>query len=158
MICLFLKKNKLRDALLSYMAYITILGSLATFIYPEDVFVRDILINIHTMFLHCGSLVVSIYLLISREVKINFKSLLSGYKVFLIFALIAEILNLIVYNSGILNGATFNMFYISPYFISQEKVPFIIFIMLYLFAIFMGSLIIYLICKIFVRGKNEKTN
>lgn len=166
LICLFLKKNKLRDALLSYMAYITILGSLATFIYPEDVFVRDILINIHTMFLHCGSLVVSIYLLISREVKINFKSLLSGYKVFLIFALIAEILNLIVYNSGILNGATFNMFYISPYFISslpifniiQEKVPFIIFIMLYLFAIFMGSLIIYLICKIFVRGKNEKTN
>lgn len=165
LICLFLKKGKLRDNLLSYMAYVTILGSLATFIYPEDVFVRDILINIHTMYLHCGSLVVSIYLLISKEVKINFKSLLSGYKVFIVFAFIAEMLNLTIYNSGILNGQTFNMFYISPYFISslpvfniiQEKVPFIIFIILYLFAIFMGALIIYLISMLF-RGKHEKVN
>ncbi len=166
LICLFLKKSKLRDSLLSYMAYIIILGSLATFIYPEDVFVRDILINIHTMFLHCGSLVVSIYLLISKEVKVNFKSFFNGYKVFLVFAFIAELFNIVIYKSGILHGETFNMFYISPYFISslpvfniiQEKVPFIIFILLYLFAIFMGGLIIYGISKLLVRREYEKVN
>ena len=166
LICLFLKKNKLRDNLLSYMAYITILGSIATFLYPEDVFVRDILINIHTMYLHCGSLVVSIYLLISKEVQINIKSLFNAYKVFLIFALIAEFLNIFIYNIGILNSETFNMFYISPYFISslpvfniiQEKLPFIIFIILYLIAIFIGSYIVYLISKLLSRRRNEKNS
>lgn len=166
LICLFLKKGKLRDSLLSYIAFVTILGSLSTFFYPQDVFVSDILINIHTMYLHCGSLVLSIYLLVSGEVKINKKSFINGYKTFLVFAFIAEILNLVVYNSGILNGESFNMFYISPYFISslpvfntiQENVPFIIFILLYLFAIFMGSLIIYLISKFIDNMLKRKKN
>jgi hypothetical protein len=146
------------------MAYITILGSLATFIYPEDVFVIDILINIHTMFLHCGSLVVSIYLLISKEVKVNFKSFFNGYKVFLVFAFIAELLNIVIYKSGILHGETFNMFYISPYFISslpvyntiQESVPYLLFLFIYLFSIFMGGLIIYLLYRLYNRKKKEK--
>jgi hypothetical protein len=163
LICLFLKKGKLRDSLLSYMAYITILGSLATFLYPESCFVRTILINIHTMYLHCGSLVVSLYLLITKEVNINFKSLMKGYYVFLIFAIIAQAMNLIIYNSGILNGQTFNMFYISPYFISslplfdviQKNTPYLVFLLLYLLAIFLGGLIILGISTLIMR-KHKK--
>ena len=51
-ICFFLKKGKIRNSLLSYMAYITILGSIATIIIPDSCFVSDILVNIHTMWLH----------------------------------------------------------------------------------------------------------
>ena len=135
------------------MAFVTILGSLATFLYPESCFVRTILINIHTMYLHCGSLIVSMYLLITKEVKCNFKNFLNGYYVFLLFALIAEIMNIVIYKCGILNGETFNMFYISPYFISslplfdtiQRSVPFMIFLFLYLLAIFLGAFIIYIV-------------
>jgi len=160
LICLFLKNNKLRKSLLSYMAFVTILGSLVTLIIPDSCFTSDILINIHTMWLHCGSLVVSVYLLMSREVEINKKNLISSFTVFLIFVVIAEILNIVIYNSGILNGETFNMFYISPYFIThlpvfktvQESVPFIFYLLFYIVVIFLGSLIVYLIYYLINKG------
>jgi len=151
LICLFLKKNKLRDSLLSYMAFVTILGSVMTMIIPDSCFVSDILVNIHTMWLHCGSFVVSIYLLLSKEVKINKDDLIRSIIVFLIFIIIAQTLNLTIYNSNILNGETFNMFFISPYFIStlpvfsviQESVPYVIFLLSYILILIAGVVIVY---------------
>ena len=156
LICLFLKKNKVRDSLLSYMAFVTILGGLMTIIIPDSCFVSDTLVNIHTMWLHCGSFVVSVYLLMSGEVKINKNNLLRAFVVFLGFVFIAQVLNITVYNSGILNGDTFNMFYISPYFISilpvysviQENLPFIFFLLFYISSIFGGSCIVYFVSKL----------
>lgn len=151
LICGFLKKGKLRTSLLSYMAFVTILGSIATIIIPDSCFVSDILVNIHTMWLHCGSLVVSVYLLISGEVKLNIKNLINGVFVFLVYVGLADLLNVLVYNSGILNGESFNMFYISPYFTStlpvfdiiQESVPYPIYFITYLCVLITGALIIY---------------
>ena len=150
-ICMFLKKCKLRDSLLSFVAYTTILGSIASAIIPDALFVSEALINLHAMWLHLGSLVVSIYLLMSGEVKINLKSLLRAITVFIIIALVANILNIVVYNSGILNGETFNMFYISPYFESTlpvfntiyMSVPYPVFLAIYIVALSLGSYIIY---------------
>ena len=153
LICIFLKENKVRNALLSYMAFVTVLGGITTILIPESCFVRDIVVNIHTMWLHCGSFVVSIYLLMSGAVKINKQNLRGAFIVFLIFVLIAEILNIAIYNMDILNGETFNMFYISPYFIStlpvfdliQQNVPFVLFLLIYIAAIFIGTTCIYYI-------------
>ena len=155
-ICLFLNKNKVRDSLLSYLAFVTILGSVSTILLPESCFVTDILVNIHTMYLHLGSFVVSVYLLISEEVKLNVKSLFNGIIMFIIFVFIANSLNITIYNLNILNGETFNMFYISPYFISslpvfniiQANVPYILFLIIYLWAIILGSIIIFFITLI----------
>ena len=162
-ICLFLKDGKLKDSLLSYMAFVTILGSFMTMLIPDSCFTKDILINIHTMWLHLGSFVVSVYLIMSGAVKIQKQNLKNGFKVFLIFVLIAEILNISIYHSGILNGETFNMFYISPYFISslpvfdviQENVPFIMYLLIYILAIFLGSLVIYFLASFFKKNKKE---
>lgn len=153
LICLFLKKGKLRDALLSYLAFFTILGSISTILLPESCFVEDILVNIHTMYLHLGSFVISVYLLFTKEVKLNKNNFISATIVFLSLTTIAEILNISIYHSGILNGETFNMFYISPYFISslpvfdiiQENVPYIIYLLIYIVALTLGALIIYFI-------------
>ena len=153
LICLFLKKNKVRDALLSYIAFFTILGSIATIIIPDNVFTKDILVNIHTMYLHFGSFVLSVYLLMNKEVEVKFKNLERAFCVFLVFILIANILNISIYNSGLLNGETFNMFYISPYFISelpilstiQEKVNYPIYLFTYIFCVLLGGVIVYLI-------------
>ena len=150
-ICLFLKDNKIRKALLSYMAFVTILGGFMTILIPDDCLVSDIVINIHTMWLHCGSFVVSVYLMMSGAVKIDKQSLKSAIKVFVIFVLLAELLNVTIYNSGILREETFNMFYISPYFIStlpifdviQQNVPFLLYLLIYIFALSMGATIIY---------------
>ena len=138
LVSVFLKQGKLRDSLLAYMAYVTILGGLMTIIIPDSCFVSSILVNIHTMWLHCVSVVVSIYLLMSGFVKINKQNLKNALIVFLIFVLIAQALNVGVYNSEILNGETFNMFYISPYFVStlpvfniiQQNVPFLLFFLI----------------------------
>lgn len=163
-ICLFLKEGKTRTSFLSYMAFVTILGSFMTIIIPDSCFTKDILINIHTMWLHCGSFVVSIYLIMNGAIEVNKENFKNGFKVFLIFVLIAETLNIGIYNSGILNGETFNMFYISPYFIStlpvfdviQQNVPFILFLLIYIVAIFLGSLIVYFIAYLFKGKKNKK--
>jgi len=163
-ICLFLKNNKIRNALLSYMAFVTILGGFTTIILPESCLTSDILINIHTMWLHCGSFAVSVYLMMSGSVEINKKNLKDAFIVFLVFVMLAEILNIGIYNSGILNGETFNMFYISPYFIStlpvfdviQQSVPYIIYLLIYIFALCAGAKIVYFIAKLLKGIINKK--
>lgn len=150
-ICLFLKDGKVRQSILSYMGFITILGGLMTILIPTSCFVSDTIVNIHTMWLHCGSFVVSVYLLMSGAVEINKQSLIRAVKVFLIFVIIAEILNIAIYNIGILDGETFNMFYISPYFISslpvfdviQQNTPFLLYLLIYIFAISLGATCVY---------------
>lgn len=159
LICSFMKDGKLRNALLSYLAFFTILGSISTIFIPDNCFTSDILINIHTMWLHYGSFVVSIYLLMNRVVKVKISNVFNGFIIFIIFVVIAMALKLSIYYSGILNGETFNMFYISPYFISslpvfdviQENVPYILYLIIYIVALFLGALTIYgvyyLICR-----------
>lgn len=156
LICLCLKEGRFRKSLLSYIAYVTILGSIITILLPDSCFSSDILVNIHTMWLHCGSLVVSIYLLMTGAVKIEKQNLKDAIKVFLVFVLLAEVLNIFVYNSGILKDETFNMFYISPYFIThlpvfktiQENVPFIIYLSIYILTISFGSIWVYFIARL----------
>lgn len=165
LVSLFLKKNSLRDALLSYMAYFTILGSIITMLLPDSCFVETILVNIHTMYLHCGSFVVSMYLLMTGEVKNTKFNWMKGLIVFILFVYLAELLNIIMYNSGILNGSTFNMFYISPYFVShlpvfntlQENLPFILYLLIYVLIISLGSLIIYFLDKGIIKIRQCKT-
>lgn len=164
LICLFLKPSKFRKSLLSYLAYITILGSITTILMPDSCFVSDILVNIHTMWLHIGSFVVSIYLLISKEVEVHYKNLIYAILVFIIFAFIANYLNIVIYNIGVLNGETFNMFYISPYFISslpvfdiiQQNVPYLLYLLIYVIAISLGGTIIYLIALLIQKSAKNK--
>lgn len=164
-ICLFLKNNKIRNTLLSYMAFTTILGSISTILLPDSCLVSDILVNIHTMWLHLGSFVVSVYLIMSGTVKIEKNNLLNSFIVFIIFVLIAELLNMGIYNMNILNGETFNMFYISPYFISslpvfdiiQQNVPYLLFLLAYISVIFVGSSFIYYL-SFFIRKIYLKFN
>lgn len=163
-ICMSLQECTSRNSLLSYMAFATILGSIVTILLPDSCFTSDILVNIHTMWLHCGSFIVSIYLLMTGAVKVEKQNLKYAIKVFLVFVLLAETLNIFVYNSGILNGETFNMFYISPYFIThlpvfktiQESVPFIIYLFIYILAISLGATIVYFIALLFKNKRNKK--
>lgn len=149
------KNKNLRDYMISFMMFFTILGSISTFVYPESCFTKDILINIHTMFLHCGSLVVSIYLLLNRKDLFNSQSLSNGFIVLLIFILIALVLDVSFYRLGIIGNETFNMFYISPYFTSslpvfdyiQEHTPYYLFLLIYIGIMLLGGTIIYFIFR-----------
>lgn len=164
LICAFLKPSKLRKSLLSYLTFVTILGSLITIIIPDSCFVETIEVNIHTMWLHCGRLVVSAYLLMMGEVECKFENLKNAFLAFLGFVVIAQVLNIGIYHSGLLQDETFNMFYISPYFIStlpvynviQQNVPFILFLLFYISTILLGAFVVYFtyyLCEKFIKIK-----
>ncbi len=154
--CLFLKKGLIRSSLLSFISYVTILGSIATMIMPDSCFTKSILVNVHTMWLHLGSFVISVYLVMTDEVKTNISYLKKAIIVFLLFLVSAEILNIAIYNFVDLNNETFNMFFISPYFTStlpvfntiQSTVPYLLFLLIYIVIITIGSFMIYLIFKL----------
>lgn len=164
-ICLFLKNNSIRKALFSYLAFTTIWGSIMTMVMPDTCLVDEILINIHTMWLHCGSFVVSVYLLMTKEVELNIKNLIRAILVFVIFVGIAQLLNIGIYNLGVLNGETFDMFYISPYFETTLPVfstlrklfPYGIYLLLYIIVLSIGSSVIYFISKL-ISNKKENTD
>ena len=105
--------------------------------------------------------------MIVDEVKITKKNLKRALLVFIAFVIMAQILNISVYQSGVLNGETYNMFYISPYFIStlpvfditQQHVPYILYLLIYIMVISAGVSTIfgiaYLIKK--MNSKKEKS-
>lgn len=155
LVTLFLKKCKFRDALLSYLVFFITITSLMVIILPDSCFTSQILINVHTMYLHCMSFALSIFLIINREVEIKKENLFNAIKVFLTFVFIALALDIIVYNLDVLNGDTFNMFFISPYFPSTlpvfslfyDKIPYILFLISYLLIVITGASIVYLVLK-----------
>lgn len=166
LLALLTKPGKLRESLLSYLAFVSIIGGAMTMLIPDSCFVRDILVNVHTMWLHCGGLVISLYLLLSGTVRPTRQAWLRGFAVFLVLAAIALVLNLGVYHSGVLNGETFNMFYISPYFISvlpvfdtiQQAVPYPVFLALYFIAVLLASQIVFWVAKLLPMGIQKCKN
>ena len=65
-------------------------------------------------------------------------------------AALANLMNIAIYHTPFLNGETFNMFYISPYFKPElpvfdaiyENAPYLVFLFSYILAIILGSYIV----------------
>lgn len=122
LLSLFLKKCKLRDYLLSFIAYFSLLGSIAAIIFAPFGISNIIVISIHTIILHFGSFALSIYLIINNEVKPDKRYFIGGLITFLIAVIFAYILDIVFYNLNITGGREFNMFFISPYYNSGNSV------------------------------------
>ena len=134
-------KGKVREALLAFAASYALFAGTAVMLYPGDVFISTLGVSIQTMIHHGLMVVFGIYLLVSKKVKVSFKTLLSGTIVFSIVLIIALTMNLTVVKI-IPSDETFNMFYISPYFectlpvlsAIYPKVPYIAFLLIYIFG------------------------
>ncbi len=152
LIFVLLKPGKFQEAILCFLATFSIFGGLTVYAYPEQVFTERVGVNIQTMVHHGLQLVIGYYLIASGTVKINFKTLLKGSFVFLVLFLIALLMNIVVYNTGITNGDEFNMFYIGPYY--ECILPLVNLFYPNEFNIFsyLGFLILYVGGFIFVSG------
>ena len=154
-IACFLKDCKVRRLLLAYLSFFTILGSLMVMLIPTTIYTSNTMINIHTTYLHAGGLVVSIFLLVHNHVKLEFKTVLDGLKIYSICVLTAIFLNHIIFKTGVLNGETFDMFFISPFFendmpvfsIIEDYVHPVLYIGFYIFAFLFGASIVYSVSK-----------
>lgn len=134
------RKGKVHDALCAYLATYAVFAGAAVMIYPGDVFIGTIGINLQTMICHGSMISVGIYLLYTGYVKLEHKTILKALPVFACTVLVAVVLNEVAYFSGLLETDTFNMFFISRheectlpvYSLVHNAVPFPINLVIYI--------------------------
>jgi len=126
------KKGKVHEAACAYLATYAVFAGLCVMVYPNDVFIDTIGINIQTMICHGTMICVGVCLLATGYVKLEHKTILKAIPVFAVCVALAAIMNEIAYVIGLLETETFNMFFISPhcegtlpvYSLVQQAVPF----------------------------------
>lgn len=110
-----LTRGKVHRSLCAYLATFAVFAGLCVMIYPNDVFIGTVGVNIQTMICHGSMLTIGIYLLGSGYVPRAHKTILHALPVFCGAAAVAMVLNEIAYRSGLLETDSFNMFYFSPH-------------------------------------------
>lgn len=147
----FAKSGKgTQDACMSYMSTFSLFGGIAVFLYPNDVFVSTIGVNIQTMVHHGLQIVLGIFFLVYNRKRLNFKFFLKGVIVFCITFATALAMNFIFHTFV---NETFNMFYISPYYachlpllsVIYANVPYVVFLLIYFIGFVLAAFVIYLI-------------
>lgn len=108
-------KGKVHESLCAYLATYAMFAGLAVMIYPNDVFISTIGINIQTMVCHGSMITIGIYLFATGYVKLHHKTILKAMPVFAVNVFLAAVMNEIAYQTGLLETETFNMFFISPH-------------------------------------------
>lgn len=159
-----LKKGKFQSYLYSYLATFALFAGLVVMIYPGDVFIGTIGINIQTMICHGGMVVVGAMLYCSGLIRMHSKTIVKAFAVFITLACLANIMNIIFHQTG--NTATFNMFYISPYLpctlpilnLVHNIAPYPIFLAVYLIGFLLASYVVLLIAIFSVRLKIYREN
>lgn len=147
-----IKKGKVHDALCAYLATYAVFAGICVMIYPSDVFIGTIGINIQTMICHGSMIAIGVYLLYSGHVKLRHRTILSAIAVFAICVGAAAVMNEIAYFSGLIERETFNMFFISrhcegtlPVYSSvQNLVPFPFCLIIYIGVFSLAAYVILL--------------
>lgn len=158
------KPGKARDALLGYLALFGLFGGLCVYIFPNDVFVSEIGIDIQTMIHHGLQIVVGVFLLAYYRRSYRRSFWLGSFAVFAITFSIALTLDFVIPH---FINETFNMFYISQQYgctlpvlsAIYPKVPYIVFLLIYGLGFCLAASVIYwlsfsinLLCKTVYRG------
>lgn len=108
-------RGKVHDALCCFLATFAIFAGTAVMIYPGDVFIEIVGVNIQTMVCHGSMLVIGIFLYYTNHVKAEVKTLCKALPVFVLCVASAVLVNEVGYRVGLTEEDFFNMFYISPY-------------------------------------------
>lgn len=142
------KNKKLRQVLIDFLGTYGLFAGLAAMVYPNDVFVSTIGINIQTM-VHHGSMMVLGIALLAHKVQRNVRAIIGATAVFSGLVAIAICLNY-GHNTWIANGV-FNMFFINPLYnnhlpvlsLIEPLVPHLVFVLIYVVGYaFIASLVL----------------
>ena len=162
-----LKEGRVKDAVTAFLATFSVFGGLAVIFYPNDVFTMLGGVNVQTM-IHHGSQIATGLLLAARyRRRWNLGFFAKGIVAFAVMSGIALILNEGMYAhftaKGITN-ASFNMFYISRHYgcslpllsTIYPKVPYPVFLLIYLLGFAVVSGLIFLAVKGCIRLANRR--
>lgn len=145
-----LKKGRIKNALLCFLATFSLFAGLISMFFPSGMFADFIFISLHTMIWHSSMVAVGVMLYVTNTVSTDLFTLLKGFIIFVIFVLVALILNLCLGHHQF-----FNMFYISPYEVTPlevfdiiyQHVPYVIFLIIYIIAFSFASAIVFFAAK-----------
>lgn len=145
-----LKKGKIKDALLSFLATFSLFAGLISMFFPSGMFANFIFISLHTMIWHASMVAMGVLLYATDTVSTHIFTLLKGFILFVIFVFVALILNLCLGHHQF-----FNMFYISPYEVTPlevfniiyQHVPYVIFLLLYIIAFSIAATVVFFAAK-----------
>ena len=109
-----IRKGTLHTCLCAYLATYALFAGLVVMIYPGDVFISTIGVNIQTMVHHGAMVVIGVFLYACGIVKAQAKTLLCALPVFLDLSFLALMANIVFH---LIDGGahSFNMFFISPF-------------------------------------------
>ena len=110
-----IKNKKIHSAMCSYLATFSLFAGICVMIYPVQVFIDTIGINIQTMICHGSMITIGVWLIYCEYIEYEHKTILGGISIFAILVVAASIMNRIAFATGLLERETFNMFYISPH-------------------------------------------
>lgn len=131
-------QEKIRKSLYSFLATYALFAGCAVMVYPNDVFIETIGINIQTMIHHGMMVVIGVFMYASGKVQFSHKTVLHALPTFLTLVAIALTANLLYGKFGD-PEQTFNMFFISPYYactlpilsLIYGKIPYLVFLFCY---------------------------
>lgn len=148
-----IRKGKVHESLCAYLASYAIFAGAAVMVFPGDVFIKTIGINIQTMICHGSMIMVGAYLLYTGYVKLELKTILKAMPVFAAAVAMAAVMNEVAAAAGLLKTEDFNMFYISRHTEStlpvygavHEAVPFPLNLVIYIVGFTAAASVIMLI-------------
>ena len=153
----FAKEGKFRDAAITFLATFGLFAGICVYVFPNDVFIEQIFINIQTMIHHGTQVFFGIYLAFRYRDKHTFRGLVKATGVFSVLAAIALIINIGTHHLFPIIGIedTLNMFYISPYHnctlpllsMIDEALPYPPFLCIYIFGFMICAGIVLLLMK-----------
>ena len=114
----FLRDGELRGRFIAFLSSFSLFAGLAVIIYPSDLFVETVGVNLQTMVHHGLQVVLGVYLSVRYRNSSNMRRFSSSIPIFAAFLGVALVLNLAAYRLIAENALdqSFNMFFISPYF------------------------------------------
>lgn len=151
----FLKDGKLREGVMSFISTYLLFAGLAVMIYPGDVYMYMLGINLQTMIHHGVQVIFGVLLLVYNRRKRGFVRFLGGMAVFAVCVATALVINISAYHILTAHAMddTFNMFFISPYFdcslpvlsMIQPQVAYPVFLLVYILGFSFAALLVKLI-------------
>lgn len=134
-----INNQKVKNSLHSFLATYALFAGTAVMVYPNDVFIETIGINVQTMIHHGTMVVIGVLMYVSGMVKVSHKTILRALPTFGVLVAIALTANVLYGEFGD-PDQTFNMFFISPYYpctlpilsLVYDIVPYPIFLVCYL--------------------------
>ena len=152
-ILVFAKDCKFRNAVMAYMVTFSLFAGLVVMIYPGDVFITIIGINIQTMAHHGLQVVIGVFLAAHNRHHLNKRFFAWAMAAFTVLCGVALGLNTVMHYAK--PDVGFNMFYISPFqnctlpVLSEvyTKAPYPVFLIVYILGFTLVAALVYTIEK-----------